>query len=122
MSITYNVSLDVNAPQFQQNFGAFNVTNALPSTVGIFVVSLTPGTVAVAIDTAQARNLGLCFARAQHTGFATTFSLGRLDGTTLYPVVTLRGGDAALLRLSPGDYGVVGNTPEARAVLQILEQ
>jgi hypothetical protein len=48
-------------------------------------------------------------------------SFGRLDGTTLYEAVTLRAGEAAVMRLAAGDYGAKAAVANSRLVISIYE-
>lgn len=118
--ITYSLNLNVNAGALQQNINAGSVTSDF-ATSGILAVTLNVGTATQAISTAAASSLGLCVARSLNTTTTHTVSFGRISGTTLFETVRLRGGDAALLRLAPGNYAAVSSHPNGRLVLQILE-
>jgi hypothetical protein len=50
-----------------------------------------------------------------------TVSIGRLVGTTLHDTVRLKAGEAAVLRLAPGDYAAKAAVAGTRAVLTIYE-
>lgn len=119
--ISYSVNLNVNAGALNQNLNAANITSDF-STTGFLAVTLNVGTATQAISTASASSVGLCFARSLNTTETHTVSFGRLDGTTLHEVVRLKGGDAALLRLAPGNYGARSVAAGGRLVLQILEE
>lgn len=119
--ISYSVSVNVNAGALSSNLIASNVTSDF-ATTGFLALTLNLGTATQAISTASASSLGLTFARALHTTGAT-ISLGRLDGTTLYETARFKSGDAALLRLAPGNYGAKCSSADgARLLLQILEE
>lgn len=118
--ITYNLSLNVNSGALQQNLNAAGVTSDF-STAGFLAVTLNVGTATQAINTSSASVLGLCFARSLNTTTTHTVSFGRLSGTTLFEVARLKGGDAALLRLAPGNYAAVSAMAGGRLLLQILE-
>jgi hypothetical protein len=119
--ISYSVNLNVNAGALNQNLNASNITSDF-ATAGFLAVTLNVGTATQAIGTAAASNLGLCFARSLATAGTHTVSFGRLDGTTLYDSVRLKAGDAAILRLSAGNYAARSNAPDSRLLLQILEE
>ena len=119
--ISYSVNLNVKAGALNHNLTASNITSDF-STTGFLAVTLNVGTATQAISTASASSVGLCFARSLNTTETHTVSFGRLDGTTLHEVVRLKGGDAALLRLAPGNYGARSVAAGGRLVLQILEE
>lgn len=121
MPITYSVNVNVSEGALSQNLNASGVTSAV-SSAGMLAVTLSVGTATQAISTASASSLGVAFARALHTAATHTVSFGRLDGTALHETVRLKGGDAALLRLAPGDYGAKSNAAGGRLLLQILEE
>lgn len=119
--ISYSVSVNVNAGALNSNLIASNVTSDF-ATAGVLAVTLSVGTATQAISTASAGTLGLCFARSLNTTPTHTVSFGRLDGTTLHETVRLKGGDAALLRLAPGNYAARSAASGGRLLLQILEE
>jgi len=119
--VSYSVNLNINAGALQQNVNASNITSTL-ATAGFLAVTLDVGTSTTAISTASAANLGLCLARSLATAGSEVVSFGRVSGTTLLDVVRLKAGDAALLRLAPGDYAARGSAEGGRLLLQILEE
>jgi hypothetical protein len=119
--ISYSVSVNVNAGALSSNLIASNVTSDF-ATTGFLALTLNVGTATQAISTASASSLGLCFARSLNTVSTHTVSFGRLDGTTLHETVRLKGGDAALLRLAPGNYAARSAAAGGRLLLQILEE
>lgn len=119
--ISYSVSVNVNAGNLSSNLIASNVTSDF-ATAGFLALTLNVGTATQAISTASAATLGLCFARSLNTTSTHTVSFGRLSGTTLFETVRLRGGDAAVLRLAPGDYAAKSSGEGGRLLLQILEE
>lgn len=123
MSISYSINLSVNEGALRQNLAASNITSTF-ETAGFLAVTLSVGTSTQAISTAAASSLGICFARSlvTETTGTHTISFGRLDGTTLYDVVRLKPRDAALLRLTPGDYAAQSNASGGRLLLQVLEE
>jgi hypothetical protein len=120
--ISYSVNVLANKDAFSQSFISPNVT-AVMNSAGMLAVTLTLGTATSAIQTASAGALGLAFARNLSTSTVSTHtvSFGRLSGTTLFETVQLRPGEAALLRLAPGNYGAKGATAGLPLLLQILE-
>jgi hypothetical protein len=121
VSISYSVNLSVNAGALRQNVNASNITSTF-ETAGFLAVTLDVDTNVTAISTASASSLGLCFARSLATSDTQVISFGRVSGTTLFDVVRLKAGDAALLRLAPGNYAARGSAPGGRLLLQILEE
>jgi hypothetical protein len=119
--ISYSVIVNVNAGALASNLVASNVTSDF-ATSGFLALTLNVGTATQAIGTSSASSLGLCFARSLNTVTTHTVSFGRLSGTTLFEVVRLNGGDAALLRLAPGNYAAKSSAPGGRVLLQILEE
>ena len=119
--ISYSVSVNVNAGALSSNLIASNVTSDF-ATTGFLALTLNVGTATQAISTASASSLGLCFARSLNTVSTHTVSFGRLDGTTLHETVRLKGGDAAILRLAPGNYAARSAAAGGRLLLQILEE
>lgn len=119
--ISYSVNLNVNAGALSQNLNAANITSDF-STTGFLAVTLSVGTATQAISTSSASTLGLCFARSLVTSATHTISFGRLDGGILHETVRLKAGDAALLRLAPGNYGAKSAAEGGRLLLQILEE
>lgn len=119
--VTYNISGTVSKGALRENFNASAVTADI-ATAGMLAVTLGLGTAASQVSTSTLGAVGLAFVRNLATSTTHTISFGRLDGTSLYETVRLRGGEAALMRLAPGDYGakaaVAGTT---RAVITIYE-
>jgi hypothetical protein len=119
--ISYSVNLNVNAGALSQNLNASNITSDF-STTGLLALTLNVGTSTQAITTASASALGLCFARSLATSGTHAVSFGRLSGTTLFETVRLKAGDAAILRLAPGNYAAKADAPGSRLLVQILEE
>lgn len=120
--LNYSINLNVNKGALQQNVNASNITTNM-ATAGILAVTLDLGTTTQAITTSTLSAVGLCLARSlsgDTTGTATV-SFGRLSGTTLFAVARLKPGEAALLRLAPGNYGAVASNAGQRLLLQVLE-
>lgn len=119
--VTFNISGTVQKGALREQFNASAITADI-ATAGLLSVTLGLGTATSQVNTATIGAVGLAFLRNLATVSTHTVSFGRLDGTTLHETVRLRGGEAALLRLAPGDYGaraaVAGTT---RAVVTIYE-
>jgi hypothetical protein len=119
--VTYNISGTVQKGALREQFNASAITADI-ATAGLSSVTLGLGTSTTAVSTANLGAVGLAFIRNLATETTHTVSFGRLDGTNLYETVRLKAGEAALLRLAPGDYAakaaVAGTT---RAVITIYE-
>ena len=119
--VTYNISGTVQKGALREQFNASAITADI-ATAGVSAVTLGLDTSTTAVSTANLGAVGLAFIRNLATETTHTVSFGRLDGTTLHETVRLKAGEAALLRLAPGDYGakaaVAGTT---RAVITIYE-
>ena len=119
--VTYNISGTVQKGALREQFNASAITADI-ATAGVSAVTLGLGTSTTAVSTANLGAVGLAFIRNLATETTHTVSFGRLDGTNLYETVRLKAGEAALLRLAPGDYAakaaVDGTT---RAVITIYE-
>lgn len=119
--VTYNISGTVQKGALREQFNASAVTADL-ATAGVSAVTLGLGTNTTAVSTANLGAVGLAFIRNLATETTHTVSFGRLDGTNLFETVRLKAGEAALLRLAPGNYAakaaVAGTT---RAVITIYE-
>jgi ABC-type sugar transport system substrate-binding protein len=118
--VTYNISGTVNKGALRDTFNASAITADI-STAGVLAVTLELGTTTTQITTTTIGALGLCFARSLSTVTTHTVSIGRLAGTTLHDTVRLKAGEAAVLRLAPGDYAARAAVAGTRAVLTIYE-
>jgi len=121
-NVTYSINASVQKNFFNQQFIAGGLTASMANT-GMMAVTLEPGTSTQQIYTTDASVLGLTFARnlVTDTTGTSTISFGRLDGTSLYEAVRLKPGDAAWLRLAPGDYGARAAADSIPLLIQILE-
>jgi len=119
--VTYNISGTVNKGALRDSFNASAITADI-ATAGVLSVTLALGTATSQITTTTIGSLGLAFVRNLATETTHTVSIGRLSGTSLFETVRLKAGEAAVLRLAPGDYAakaaVAGTT---RAVITIYE-
>lgn len=119
--LTYSISGNVQKGAFREQFNAAAVTADI-ATAGVLSVTLPLATTTVEVNTASLGALGLAFVRNLSTVSTHTILLGRLDGNTLYETLRLRGGEAAILRLAPGDYAAKANVAgTTRAVITIYE-
>jgi hypothetical protein len=118
--IQYNINALINKGPFNQQFVASNVTADL-ATAGMLSATLNLGTAVTQINTASASSLGLCYARSLATETTHTVSFGRFDGTTLHETVRLKAGEAAMLRLAPGNYAAKAAVAGSRLLLTVLE-
>lgn len=118
--ISYNISARVSKGALVQNFNASNVTADI-ATAGILSVTLNLSTSPTTVGTATMGAIGLCFARNLATAATHTVSFGRYVSGTLHETVRLRGNEAALLRLAPGDYAAVSAVAGSRLLLNIIE-
>ena len=118
--LSYTISGSLNKGALQNTFSASGVTADL-ATAGVLAVTLELGTTTTQITTTTIGALGLCFARSLSTVTTHTVSIGRLAGTTLHDTVRLKAGEAAVLRLAPGDYAARAAVAGTRAVLTIYE-
>ena len=119
--VAYSVNLSVSAGALAFNASSGRVTSNF-ATTGILAVTLNLGTATQAISTAALSSLGLCYARSLTTTSTHTVSFGRISGTTLFDVVRLRAGDAAVFRLAPGNYAAKAAVEGSRLLVQILEE
>lgn len=120
--ISYSINVNVNAGALNQNLNASNITSDFIIANGLLALTLNLGTATQAITTSSASNLGLAFARSLATSGTHTISFGRVSGTTLFDVVRLKAGEAAVLRLAPGNYAAKSDAPSSRLLLQVLEE
>jgi len=118
--LNYTINGQVTKGALSQSFAASGVTADM-ATAGVLSVTLNLGTATQAISTATLGTLGLCYARSLTTSSTHTVSFGRLSGTTLFETVQLKAGDAAILRLAPGNYAAKAAVANSRLLLQILE-
>jgi hypothetical protein len=118
--VSYTITGQVAKGALSQTFAASGVTADM-TTTGMIALTLNLGTATQAISTASLSSVGLAFARSLATTGTHTVSFGRLDGTTLYEAVTLRAGEAAVMRLAAGDYGAKAVVANSRLVISIYE-
>jgi hypothetical protein len=119
--INYTITGQVQKGALSQSFAASGITADI-ATAGVLSVTLALDTNSTQISTSTLGSVGLAFVRSLATTTTHEVSIGKLDGSTLHEVVRLKAGEAAVLRLAPGDYAakaaVAGTT---RVVLTIYE-
>jgi len=118
--VNYTINAQVQKGALSQQFAASGITADI-ATAGILAVTLNLGTAVTQINTATMGSLGLCFARSLATETTHTVSFGRFDGTNLHETVSLRAGEAAILRLAAGNYAAKAAVGASRLVLTVLE-
>lgn len=118
--LAFSVSALVTKGALSQSFNAANITADI-ATAGMLAVTLSLDTSVTQVNTATMGALGLCYARNLATTTTHTVSFGRYSGGTLYESVRLRAGEAALLRLAPGDYAAKSAVSGSRLLLNIIE-
>jgi hypothetical protein len=118
--INYTINAQVQKGALSQQFAASGITADI-ATAGMLAVTLNLGTAVTQISTATMGSLGLCFARSLATETTHTVSFGRFDGTNLHETVSLRAGEAAILRLAVGNYAAKAAVGGSRLVLTVLE-
>lgn len=118
--ISYSISGQISKGALSQSFAAANVTASM-SSAGVLAVTLNLGTSVTQVSTVTLGAVGLCMARSLATTTTHTTSFGRYSGGTLYETVRLRAGEAAVLRLAPGDYAAKADVEGTRLVLTVYE-
>ena len=118
--INYTINAQVQKGSLSQQFAASGITADI-ATAGMLAVTLNLGTAVTQISTATMGSLGLCFSRSLATETTHTVSFGRFDGTNLHETVSLRAGEAAILRLAAGNYAAKAAVGGSRLVLTVLE-
>ena len=118
--VSYNIQAQVSKGALSQSFAVSGVTANI-ATAGLMSLTLNLGTNVTQISTATLNQLGLCMARSLATIGTHTVSFGRYSGGTLYETARLKAGEAAILRLAPGDYAAKAAVDGSRLVLTVLE-
>ena len=118
--ITFSVAIQVSKDFLDESYQASGVTASM-STTGLMSTTLNLGTSTTAVTTTGLSSVGMCFAKSLATETTHTVSFGRLVGTNLYSSCTLRAGEAALLRLTAGDYAAQAAVANSKLLLTILE-
>ena len=118
--VNYTINGQINKGSLSQSFAASGVTASM-DTAGVVAVTLELGTSTSAVSTANLGAVGLCFARSLATSETHTVSFGRVDTNVLYETVRLKAGEAAVMRLAPGNYAAKSAVEGSRLVLTIYE-
>jgi hypothetical protein len=118
--ISYTITGQVQKGALSQSFAANGITADI-ATAGVLSVTLELSTASSQVSTAALGSVGLCLARSLATVATHTVSFGRLDSGTLHDVVRLKAGEAAILRLAPGDYAAKSAVAGSRLLLTIYE-
>ena len=118
--ISFSVSMQVQKDFLSQAFQASGVTASMSST-GLLTSTLNLGTATTAVVTTSLSSVGMCFAKSLATVSTHTVSFGRLVGTNLYSSCTLKAGEAALLRLTAGDYAAQAAVANSKLLITIVE-
>ena len=118
--LNFTITGRISKGSLRQSFAANGVTADM-ATAGVSSVTLELGTATSSVSTANLGAVGLCFARSLATETTHTVSFGRVSGGTLYETVRLKGGEAALMRLAPGNYAAKSAVEGSRLVLTIYE-
>lgn len=118
--INYSIQAQVSKEPLVQTFAASGITSSMAAT-GLIATTLSLGTATTQISTAALTSVGLCVARSLATSETHVVTIGRLDGTTLYGAVSLRGGEAAIFRMAAGNYAANAAVAGSRLLVQITE-
>jgi phosphate/sulfate permease len=118
--ISYSIQAQVQKGALSQAFSVAGVTADMTAT-GLIATTLSLGTSTTQISTAALTSVGMCFARSLATESTHVVTIGRLDGATLYGCVSLRGGEAAVFRMAPGNYAANAAVAGSRLVVTITE-
>lgn len=118
--INYSLQAQVKKGSLSQSLVAANVTASM-ATAGLVSLTLNLGTAVTQVSTANLNQVGLLVARSLATTTTHTVSFGRYVGGTLHETMTLRAGEAAVLRLAAGDYAAKAAVGGTRLLLHFME-
>jgi len=118
--LNYSINAQISKGSLSQSFAASGVTADI-ATAGMLSLTLNLGTAVTQISTATLGSVGLAFARSLATETTHTVSFGRYSDGTLYETARLKAGEAAILRLAPGDYAAKAAVGGSRLLLTIIE-
>lgn len=118
--VSFSINGQVAKGFLSQTFAASGVTTDMAES-GMLSVTLALGTAVSTVSTSGMTAVGLCFARNLATVTTHTASFGRLNGTSLFSTVRLKGGEAGLFRLAPGDYAATAAAEGTRLLIQVFE-
>jgi hypothetical protein len=117
---SYSINGQVSKGSLSQSFSAGGITASM-ATAGVMALTMNLGTNAFAVSTANMGALGFAIMRSLATSATHTVSFGRYVGGTLHETVSLRAGEAAIMRLAAGDYAAKSAVENTRAVITIYE-
>jgi hypothetical protein len=120
VDLNYTINGQIKKGSLSQSFAASGVTASM-ATAGVASITLELGTTTSSVSTANLGAVGVCFARSLATVETHTVSFGRVVSNTLHDTVRLKAGEAAVLRLAPGDYAAKSAVEGSRLVLTIYE-
>lgn len=108
--VSYSVSLRVSKGKLANSISVSNITASMAQT-GLIAQTLTLTTNAVSISTASLSSVGLAVIQNLATASSSTAMIGIDAGGSFVGFTTLRGGEAAVARLTQGtDYQAIGVT------------
>jgi hypothetical protein len=118
--ISYNVALKLDKDYLNNSVSVVNVT-ATMSEVGMNSMTLALSTNPVSISTANLSSVGLAFLRNLSTATAATATVGLVAGGSMVGFCTLRAGEPAIFRMSPGTNYQATGTAGTRLRVDITE-
>jgi hypothetical protein len=118
--IQYTINGQIAKGSLSQSFAASGVT-ANMATAGVAAVTLELGTTTSSVSTANLGAVGVCFARSLATADDAHCVVRPRVSNTLHETVRLKAGEAAVMRLAPGDYAAKSAVEGSRLVLTIYE-
>lgn len=108
--ISYSVSYRISKDFLNSSVAANNIS-ANMSLAGLQSQTLTLSTNAVSISTANLANVGLAFMQNLSTAANSTCAIGIEAGGSFVGFTTLRAGEPAIMRLTPGtNYRAIGTS------------
>lgn len=118
--VSYSINFSVDKGFLRNSISVSNVT-ANMAQVGMQSLTLTLTTNSVSISTASLSSVGVAFLRNLSTSASSTAQIGIDGGGSFVSLATLRSGEPAVFRMSPGtDYRVIG-TAGTRLRVDITE-
>lgn len=118
--ISYNVSLKLDKDYLNNSVSVANVTASM-NEVGMNSMTLALSTNATQISTANLSSVGLAFFRNLSTATAATVTVGIDAGGSFLGFNTLRAGEPAIYRLTPGINYFARGTAGSRLRVDITE-
>lgn len=118
--INYSITYRVSKGFLNANVNANGVTASMAET-GMLSQTLTLSTSAVSINTANLGSVGLAFLQNLSTATQQTAAIGIEAGGSFVGFATMRAGEPALMRLTPGTNYQVAGGAGARIRVDITE-